>query len=90
MQVQFLGQEDPLEVGMATQSSILALRIPIDKGGWWATVHRVAKSWIQLKWLSTHIHTNSSFTHNEQVQAYLRDILDLVSDHCNKANIVMK
>ena len=26
--VQFLGQEDPLEKGMATPSSILALRIP--------------------------------------------------------------
>ena len=28
MQVQFLGQEDPLEKGMATQSSILAWRMP--------------------------------------------------------------
>ena len=27
-QVQFLGQEDPLEQGVATHSSILALRIP--------------------------------------------------------------
>ena len=28
MQVQFLGQKDPLEEGMATHSSILAWRIP--------------------------------------------------------------
>ena len=28
MQVQFLGQEDPLEEGIATHSSILAWRIP--------------------------------------------------------------
>ena len=28
MQVQFLGQEDPLEEGMATHSSIFAWRIP--------------------------------------------------------------
>ena len=28
MQVRFLGQEDPLEEGMATHSSILAWRIP--------------------------------------------------------------
>ena len=28
VQVQFLGQEDPLEEGMATHSSILAWRIP--------------------------------------------------------------
>jgi len=27
-QVQFLGQEDPLEKGMATHSSVLAWRIP--------------------------------------------------------------
>ena len=37
--VQFLGQEDPLEEGMATHSSILAWRIPIDRGAWQATVH---------------------------------------------------
>ena len=29
---------------MATHSSILAWRIPIDKGAWWATVHGVTKS----------------------------------------------
>ena len=32
MQVLSLGQEDPLEVGMATHSSILAWRIPMDRG----------------------------------------------------------
>ena len=42
--VQFLGQEDPLEKGQATHCSILAWRIPWTKGGWWATVHGVAKS----------------------------------------------
>ena len=30
--VQFLGQEDPLEMGMATHSSILAWRIPCREG----------------------------------------------------------
>ena len=43
--VQSLGWEDPLVEGMATHSSILAWRIPMDRGAWWATVHRVAKSW---------------------------------------------
>ena len=42
--VLFLGQEDPLEKGRATHSSILAWRIPIDRGAQWATVHGVAKS----------------------------------------------
>ena len=44
-QVQFLGGEDPLEEGMATHSSILTWRIPMDRGTWWATVHGVLKSW---------------------------------------------
>ena len=43
-----LGWEDHLEEGMATHSSILAWRIPMDRGAWWATVHGVAKSQTQL------------------------------------------
>ena len=46
--VESLGQEDPLEKGMATHSSIVAWRIPMDRGAWQAMVHGVAKSWIQL------------------------------------------
>ena len=46
--VQSLGWEDPLEEGMAIHSSILAWRIPIDRGTWQATVHGVAKSRTQL------------------------------------------
>ena len=42
--IQSLGWEDPLEEGMATYSSILAWRIPMDRGACWATVHGVAKS----------------------------------------------
>jgi len=40
-----LGWEDPLEEDMATHSSILAWRIPMDKVAWQVTVHGVAKSW---------------------------------------------
>ena len=47
-QVPFLGQEDPLENRMATHSSILAWRIPMDRGAWWTTVHGVTKSRTQL------------------------------------------
>ena len=28
------------------------LENPMDRGAWWATVHRVAKNWTQLKQLS--------------------------------------
>ena len=30
------------------------LENPVDRGAWWAMVHRAAKSWIQLKRLSMH------------------------------------
>ena len=43
-----LGREDHLEKGMATHSSILAWRIPMDRGAWQPTVHGVTKSWTQL------------------------------------------
>ena len=43
--VQSLGCEDLLEEGLATLSSILAWRIPMDRGDWSATVHGVSKSW---------------------------------------------
>ena len=42
--VRSLDWEDPLEEGMATHSSILAWRIPMDRGAWWAIVHRVTKN----------------------------------------------
>ena len=46
--VQSLGWKDPLEEGMATHCSILAWRIPMDRGAWWTTVHGVAKSRTRL------------------------------------------
>ena len=46
--VQSLGWEDPLEEDMATYSSILDWRIPMNRGAWWATVHGVAKSQTRL------------------------------------------
>ena len=35
--VQSLGWEDPLEEGMATHSSVLSWRIPMNRGAWQAT-----------------------------------------------------
>ena len=48
MRVQTLGWEDYLEEGMATHSSVFAWRIPMDRGAWQATFHRVAKSGTRL------------------------------------------
>ena len=50
-----LRREDLLEKGMATHSGILACKNPMDRGGWQAIVHGVAKSQTRL---STHIPTS--------------------------------
>ena len=56
--VQSVGQEDPLEEGMATHSSILAWRIP-----WTREPGRLQsmglQSWTQLSYTHTHTHTHT-------------------------------
>ena len=42
--VRSLGREDPLEESMATLSSILSWKIPMDRGAWWAIIYEVTKS----------------------------------------------
>ena len=72
-QVQFLGQEDPLEKGMATQSSILPWRIPWteEPGGLQSTgSQRVRHDWA----------TNTTTTINldsHVASGYHIDIMDL-------------
>ena len=44
MWVRLLGWEDSLEEGMATHSTVLAWRIPMDRGAWRATAHGVTES----------------------------------------------
>ena len=43
-----LDWEDLLEQGMATHTSVLAWRIPKDRGAWQATIHGVARNQTQL------------------------------------------
>ena len=40
--------------GHGTPLQYSCLKNPMDRGVWWAMVHRVAKSWTRLKWLGTH------------------------------------
>ena len=47
--VRSLGWEDPLEEGMASHSSTLTWRIPIDGGAWRTAVRGVTKSRIRLR-----------------------------------------
>ena len=40
------GHDNPLQYSCLEDATV--------RGAWWATVHGVAKSWTQLKWLSMH------------------------------------
>ena len=55
--VQSLGWEDPLEEGMATHSSVLAWKIPMDRRAWCATVHEGHKELDMTEQLSARAHT---------------------------------
>ena len=54
-----LGWEDPLEEGLATHSSLLAWRIPMDRGAWQATIHGLSKSETRLSDQAQHIQTDT-------------------------------
>ena len=45
------------EEGHGNPLQYSSLEIPLDRGAWWATVHKVTKSWTRLKRLSTHTGT---------------------------------
>ena len=68
-----LGLEDPLEEGMATHSSILAWRIPMDRGAWWVTFQRVAKS---QTWLSDFAHRAHGTDTSKEVQYIIGNITE--------------
>ena len=40
---------------MAAHSSILAWRIPMDRGAWWATVHKGCKESDMSEWIRTYV-----------------------------------
>ena len=66
--VQSLDWEDPLEEGTATHSSILAWRIPMDRGAWWAAVHEVAKS-----------RTRLSIKHSTESPCHVKEYTNMMS-----------
>ena len=85
--VQSLGWEDPLEEGMATHSSILAWRIPRDRGARlqsmglqrvrhnWATKHTYTYAYAYTH-THTHTHTNRmAVSHGNSVFNFLRNYL---------------
>ena len=78
-QVWILTQGDPLEESMATYLlQYSCLENPMDKGAWWATVHRAVRSGTRLKWLSRHacIHNGYSGSFPAKVGWYIQLIFD--------------
>ena len=56
MWVQSLGQEDPMETGMATHSSILAWRIPwTEEPGWLQSIESQKSDTTEETALCTHV-----------------------------------
>ena len=55
-----LDQAGPLEEGMATHSSVLTWRIPMERGAWWAAEHGVTKSQRRLSNSAEHTGFSSS------------------------------
>ena len=46
--------QDKVGEGNGNPPQYSCLENPVDRGAWWAAVHRVAQSWTRLKQLSTH------------------------------------
>ena len=59
---------------MATHSSTLAWKSPMDRGAWWAAVYEVAQSRTRLKQLSS-----SSINLNDyKIQLYLENVFSFL------------
>ena len=75
------GWEDPLEKGMVSHYSILAQRIPMDRGAWWATVHGDQR--VGHDWVTKHSTAHSWFTvfqvYSEVTKVYIYNNLYVYS-----------
>ena len=68
IRVRSLGWEDPLEEELATHSSILAWRIPIDGGAWWAWG---CSSWGCKEWDTTKATKHSIYIYTLSYSLYM-------------------
>ena len=76
-QFRSLHWEGPLKESMATHSSTLAWRIPMDRGAWRATVHGVTKSRTGLSDEAQHSIADSRCVQRKPTQHYKTIILQL-------------
>ena len=77
MWVPTLGQENTLESGHGNLIQYSCLENPMDRGAWQATVHGVAKSQTQLKWLSMHTPFSKQDPSSLQCLKYVRSFVSV-------------
>ena len=88
IQVWSLSQEDPLEKGMATHSSIFAWRNSMDRGAWYATIHGVTKRvTTELLTLSLFIYQIRPFTDLRQFELHINEVIHILAFFCNSAAV---
>ena len=75
---QSLGWEDPLKEGVATQSTILSWRIPMDRGARWATVLGVTKNQTHV---SKHMYTHKRILKTDKTQSAVKNLFFFNSSH---------
>ena len=70
------GSGRPPGGGKGSPLQCSCLENPMDRGAWWAAVHRVTKSWTRLKWLSAHTRALVNWI------LLIRDALQISSQIC--------
>ena len=82
--IQSLDWEDPLEEGMETHFSILAWRIPMDRGAWWATVPGWKESNTTEQLSTAHRHSNHMLSGHFQNSFKIKfDLLNSFGRHAS-------
>ena len=68
--------------GNGNPSQYSCLKNPMERGAWWATVHRVAKSWTQLKGLNHHHKDTKQQNAASSMLVKLRCVRDIKTGMC--------
>ena len=80
--IKSLDQEDPLEEGLVPDLSILAQRIPKDRGASWAAIYEVVQSWTRLKRLSSSSSSTCQQSYVQNPSSQASAVCELRNSRC--------